>query len=289
MKSKFESMKITDIPVDMIKEASKQICHYTVGIVKIQKTLSSEDTILTGSGTLVEIDGTFGILTAHHVIKELPSHGEIGLILSEQLHRYTLQPESVKKIKIARGPKASEGPDLALLIFQPTDLGQIKAIKSFHNLLLRRDRMINNPPENDMGIWFLCGFPDEGTIREALDRNFDTVMAFHGLCVAGGVEKEYISGSYDYLEFGIRYDKNRLQIPRCFKGVSGGGLWQVLLMRTTDGIIEPKEIILSGVAFYQSPVVNNIRSIKCHGRKSIYKISYEFIKDKCSNHRLNTD
>lgn len=288
MKSKFESIKITDIPVHMIKEVSKQICHYAVGIVKIQKKLSSEDAILTGSGTLVEIDGTFGILTAHHVIEELPSHGEIGLILSEQLHRYTLQPGSVKKVKIARGPKASEGPDLALLIFQPTDLrqikalGQIRAIKSFYNLLLRRDTIINNPPENDMGIWFLCGFPDEGTIREDPDRGFDAVMAFHGLCGAGGVEKEYISGSYDYLEFDIRYDKNRLQIPRCFKGVSGGGLWQVLLMRTTDGIIEPKEIILSGVAFYQSPVVNNTRSIKCHGRKSIYKISYEFIKDKCS-------
>ncbi|MFH1674854.1 MAG: hypothetical protein ABIF87_15740 [Pseudomonadota bacterium] len=288
MNSMLESIKSTDIPVDIIKEASKQISHYAVGIVKIHKRLSSEDAILAGSGTLVEIDGTLGILTAHHVIKELPSHGEIGLILSEQIHRYTLQPGSVKKIKIASGPKASEGPDLAFLIFQPTDLrqikalGQIKAKKSFYNLLLRRDRIINNPPENDMGIWILCGFPDERTIREASDRGFDTIMAFHGLCDAGWVEKEYISESYDYLEFDVRYDKNGLQRPRSFKGVSGGGLWQVLLMRSSDGIIKPQEIILSGVAFYQSPVINNILSIKCHGRQSIYRILYDVIKDKCS-------
>ena len=280
MNNGFQTIRITDIPIDIIEEVSKQISHYLVGIVKIQETSASEDAILIGSGTLVKICNTFGILTANHVIKEVPSQGEIGLILSERLHRYTIQSELVGRIEIAKGSIQSEGPDLGFLVLPQADLGQIKAMKSFRDLSIRRQRILDNPPENDSGIWFLCGFPDEQTTNEGATKGFEIVKGFHGLCGGGGVTKEYMSANYDYLEFDVLYTEEG-QAPESFGGVSGGGLWQVPLRQKVGGKIEAKETILSGVAFYQSPVENNVRSIKCHGRQSIYKIAYDFVAE-CS-------
>ncbi len=273
-------MELSETPIELIEEVSKQISHYLIGIVKIQKSLTSEDAILIGSGTLVEIENTFGILTAHHVMERLPPQGKIGFVLFEQLHRYTLQSEFLEKIVVDKELIPSEGPDLAFIVLPPTTLGQIKALKSFYNLSLKRDKILSNPFKNDMGIWFLCGFPDEQTTYDRPIKGFEIVKGFHGLCGAGGVEKEYIVGNYDYLEFEVHYNKNS-QVPKSFGGVSGGGLWHVPLQKSKEGKITPQEIILSGVAFHQSSMINNIRTIKCHGRRSIYKVAYELVRNKC--------
>jgi hypothetical protein len=59
--------------------------------------------------------------------------------------------------------------------------------------------------------------------------------------------------------------------------VSGGGLWQVLLRKSQEGKLEVSDYILSGVAFYQSPLMEGSRSIRCHGRQSIYKNVIDFV------------
>ena len=50
------------------------------------------------------------------------------------------------------------------------------------------------------------------------------------------------------------------------------------LIRTPGGALAANELILSGVAFYESAVMNNKRSIKCHGRQSIYKSAVDALK-----------
>ena len=60
-----------------------------------------------------------------------------------------------------------------------------------------------------------------------------------------------------------------------FGGVSGGGLWQVIIAKNEAGKVILKELILSGVAFYQTQNINNRRVIVCHGRRSVYKKVYD--------------
>lgn len=233
---------------------------------------------------MVEIDGIYGILTAQHVIDVLPKDGDLGLMISSDVHQCIVKSEFLEKIKIAKGTVDSEGPDLGIIILPNPIIGQIKAQKSFYNLSLWQDKILNNPPKNHLGIWFLCGIPAEMVNTAEPCKGFKTVKSFTVLCGAAGVDKEYTKGEYDYFEVDAHYNKGN-QIPIDFGGISGGGLWQVTLKQQKD-ILEADEMILSGVVFYQSPLSNNLRSLKCHGRRSVYKIAISVVRniyDKSAN------
>src|SRR5262249_19131972 len=154
----------------------------------------------------------------------------------------TVNVDFLRCIKIARGVAESAGPDLAVIILPSANLGQIKALKSFYNLGLRRDRVLSTPLENDMGVWFFCGAPDELTVEDSPTQEFGRVKVFWGLGIPGRVSQGYWAGEYDYFEFEVRYGE-KSELPTSFKGVSGGGLWQVPLLRAPDGDLTAKELI----------------------------------------------
>ena len=85
----------------------------------------------------------------------------------------------------------------------------------------------------------------------------------------GLAENERTLGDFDYLDFPAEYDEN-YEGPESFGGYSGGSLWHILANWKDDKIIV-KDCILSGVAFWQSELIDSQRIIKCHGRKSIYQ------------------
>ncbi len=281
MNEKSEGIKVTDIPLDFYNSATKQIINYGIGIVKVIEKETTEDAILIGSGTLVDIKGNLGILTAQHVIDALPIDGNIGFIISEQLHKFSLDVRVLPVIRIGRGKDPSTGPDLGFINLPDMIIGSIKALKSFYNVGLKRDKILENPPENDLGVWCICGIPDVETRHEGPSKGFETVKGFLGFCGFGGVSKQSCRGDFDYFDFDVYYNE-RTQSPINFGGVSGGGLWQVIIARKPYGELIVKETILSGVAFYQTPLVENKRIIKCHGRKSVYNQVYRIVKSECS-------
>ena len=69
----------------------------------------------------------------------------------------------------------------------------------------------------------------------------------------------------------IEYESHNQDLPTSFGGVSGGGVWQVPLIRDRQGDLEADDYILSGVAFYQTKLDGNHRLIRCHGRKTVYE------------------
>lgn len=91
--------------------------------------------------------------------------------------------------------------------------------------------------------------------------------------------KEYKKDDHDFLEIGAKYTKG-YEGPENYGGFSGGGLWHVLIERSRNGAVEIKDRILSGVAFYQEPIVDSIRIIRCNGRQSIYKKVIEKIRNE---------
>lgn len=258
----------------LLEKARDDLSDCSIGFVKFRQDASPVDAVLAGSGTLVSAHGVRGILTAEHVISNLPNTGLVGLIaLSRfglQLHRVTLDMERVQKIAIARGPEDSRGPDLGLLVLSATDAKNLGTGKFFYNLLKRSERLLVEPPPADKGAWVLCGMAEEWTEDRPPPKGYARVKCFRGLCGAGDLAGERVEGGFDYISFEVKYGEDYIG-PQSYKGFSGGGLWQILLEDRDDGSVEISELILSGVAFYESPLAEERRIIECHGRRSIYE------------------
>lgn len=270
-------LKITDLPTKVLEEVTQVIHSYSTGLVKISVDQNDNEIAnLIGSGTFIVAGNVAGILTADHVVNMLGDSVSLGLTLREQEHKYEVKAIYLDIRRIARGVDESEGPDLAFIALPSSKLGAIRATKSFYNIERNRDRMLTAPPEFDLGIWALFGVPDIHTTNEPSKRGFGALKGFHGLCGFGFVRGSYSVGNYDFLDFKVKYDSSP-SIPNTFGGVSGGGVWQIPLLRTPNGKIEPKEYILSGVAFYQSKRSGLFRDIKCHARQSIYDLAYKAV------------
>ena len=101
------------------------------------------------------------------------------------------------------------------------------------------------------------------------------------MCGAGGANRIYVKGDFDYVESDIE-SKMKAQLPLSFGGASGGGLWFVPLSLDRDNEPQPIDHILAGVIFYQSALVNNSRFLKSHGIKSVYEVAYNKIIVECT-------
>jgi hypothetical protein len=73
-----ERLPLSKVPPNLVEEISKDISVFVIGFVRLHETEAGNDAELGGSGTLVQIDNTAGILTARHVLEHLPTTGEIG-------------------------------------------------------------------------------------------------------------------------------------------------------------------------------------------------------------------
>jgi len=266
-----DTFALRQTPAALLADACRGISNFSIGFVKIEGTGDAQTATLGGSGTLVQIGDTSAIVTACHVLDHLRGDATIGLLLATTgapvLQRITLRSEAIGWVRIARGNADAEGPDLGLLLLSSLDAAALKARKSFYNLS-SREWLLHNPPALDGGIWVLCGFGDEATTERGPERGFRRIKIFEGACGAGWVGKQYRVGDFEYLDFEVRYGGVNGP-PRSFGGFSGGGLWQVPVTRT-DGELRVKDLLFSGVAFYQNAQTEELRIIKCHGRDGIY-------------------
>ncbi len=260
----------------ILDEMSQYVQNFSVGFVNLIEDREPIDANLAGSGTLISVGDIYAIITADHVITNLPSSGNVGLILSasERSYRYVIDMASVQKLRIAPKVPESKEPDLAIIILNSLDAKGISVYKSFYNLNKRKDKVLSNPLSINNGIWALEGIAEEETKEEPLEWFFQKVKKFGAICGVGIVINEYEIGNFDYLEFEAKYN-NAYEGPNSFKGFSGGGLWQFIPIKDSAGVFHISETILSGVIFYESDLAENIRLITCHGRKSIYKIAFD--------------
>ena len=115
---------------------SLDLADFVIGFVKYLGEGVTPKPCLAGSGTLVKLGSIRAILTAAHVLSNLPRSGPVGLILysrnSTRVHQFDLNMETVRQIQIGKGPVDSDGPDLALAILPFPKVGSIEAVKSFY-------------------------------------------------------------------------------------------------------------------------------------------------------------
>lgn len=276
-------MLITELSDTLLSQASDKLWWYSTTLIKITRLGNGqEDATQIGSGTYISIDGVFGILTARHVSTQLDKSSLLGIILMPGEHRYAIDYQYLKIINIGTSSVLSGDPDLSLIVLDHSHVRTINSYnKLFYHLSQKRNRVLNEPPALDLGVWFICGVPHERTSSDVSESGFIKALSFHGLCGTVGMEGEYIEGDYDYYKVKVEYSKER-DVPRSFSGFSGGGLWQVLLREYDDGTIEPYEHILCGVHL-GSESQGQFRLIKCHGRQSIYGKLYQEVKKQSSS------
>jgi hypothetical protein len=125
-----EELPISDLPPLLFEAIATDIVQYSIGFVHVEETPHGPDIVLLGSGTLVKVGVTYAILTAHHVLKVLPQTGRLGLILSPSLQQHNIDTQGIYSLKIPRGPKESDGPDIGAVVLAPNIAASIQANQS---------------------------------------------------------------------------------------------------------------------------------------------------------------
>jgi hypothetical protein len=156
------------------------------------------------------------------------------------------------------------GPDLALLCLPSEYRGDIHARKTALNVQKLTDLKY---PEFFRGLYAVSGLIGEFSIVDVHPRDKRVHAEIHTRCLFLLPEKEFESGDYDYLEFEATVSLKNA--PFSFGGLSGAGVWQIDLSRNAEGqIVRTRAPMLRGVAFWESSVNNQIRTIRAHGHKA---------------------
>lgn len=271
----------------LAKNAFDDLTDYSVGFIKSSPHTASEP-VLAGSGTLVSVNGVRAILTAQHVLTNLPNSGHIGLLtpmrFGSRIHRLSIDMQHVRRIPIAKGDDDSKGPDLGLLVLATTDWSRLPTGKIFYNLSKRQDLILEKPPEDNRGAWVLCGMVAERThdLSHEDEKRHGKGKSFYGICINAVPVAHREQRDFDYTSVQVEYNES-YEGPESFGGCSGGGLWHLLVSEKPDGSLQVFTSLLAGVAFYQSAKIGLRKTIECHGWRSLYGRVIETLERSASN------
>lgn len=159
-----DTVLIKELPQALIEAVIEELMWFTVAFLRIDQVASSPDADLLGSGVLVSAGAQRAILTAQHVLEVLPNRGRLGLFLGRTTQPDSIDTAGISLLKIPRGTRDSEGPDIGAVLLAPNIAASIGAKKSFFNLETRRERQLNEPPDVRDGVWFAQGFLEERTL-----------------------------------------------------------------------------------------------------------------------------
>ena len=213
-----------------------------------------------GSGTLVSVANCHCILTAAHVWQYLKLYPGIQITVKEKVdHSFRIARDTIVPTGTIEPDEGwgEWGPDLCFLLLPPHRASSIEAYKIFYNLDKRREQV------GDYQWWALMGTPESEGIFTDRYADFRITGSFLG--VIGQHDKDGL----DYLDIGV--DLSLPGAPPSFSGVSGGGLWRITFTESSSGLWT-WDYVLKGVAFYQSPVIEGHRFVRCHGPKSIQNL-----------------
>jgi hypothetical protein len=239
----------------------------TVALLALYDDHGQEKIIGAGSGTLVVDGDAHYILTAAHVWEYVNSKPRLGITLAENIdHRTPIEIPTIVPTVLKPEAKLSSvtewGPDIALLRIPSELVGGIKAFKLFEDL--------NAPPKHlhaaSLECWFVIGAPGELATFTEKHAELQILGQF-------AAPQEHEHGGYDYFDFQL--DSTSPGMPKSWGGLSGGGLWRVLVYSSPEtGKIDWAKR-LKGVPFYQFPVQNGCRIIRAHGSQSIAAVARE--------------
>jgi hypothetical protein len=276
----------------LLEETRGAIADFTVGFANLSVRNAEEDAEVAGSGTLVTVGPIHGILTAAHVLKNLPNSGEVGLVrfprAPSPAQRQTINMSLAEKLAIATSDWTSTGPDLGFLRLPERDAAALYATNVFFNLSKRRDLVLAGDHPAPKYVDGISGMIAEWTSPLPDQSVFARAKSFGALYGVGCVIREHNAGGYDLLDFEVTYGPDT-DSPERYGGMSGGALWRVYISETNDGQQSVADKRIFGVAFFESDKVGQKRIITCHGPKSVYGNLIDAIQQQWPGRPVPTD
>jgi hypothetical protein len=237
----------------------------TVALFALLNSPEGEVLKLAGTGTLFAKRNVRFILTATHVWERVLKTSErFGINLIENIdHSFWIDPKTVAAQSLPNPTWGEWGPDLTLLRIPSEHLGSIDARKLFYDPRIDGTAAFTLKDEH-IRVWLLMGTPEA---RGHFQQSHATVE-INGRFIPDAKYQE--RNGLDYYDLTV--DTSIVGPSQSFGGVSGGGLWRVLLYYSPEGKINWVQS-LEGVAFYQGDLQNGHRTIRCHGPKSILVVT----------------
>jgi hypothetical protein len=244
-----------------------------------------------GTGTLVQIDQWAGILTAEHVVHpdkqdlwlDYTGHPERHLRTSigSFAHDLSISTNALRIVTTAR-LNDDHGPDLAFIALPESPfLHELRARKSFYNLTLNVAKK-THIALTDAGFFALCGFPSIKDFSGPAEHGFTTTTSLCGYVMFSGPESYEHPNDWDYFEVRVSQECAN-EFERKFGGVSGGGVWRVLMIAGQDappGDVLMGDLALAGVAFYEmDDRGENHFFVRAHGPVSIYDTFIDLVRN----------
>lgn len=259
-------IKLKDIPENVHAELLSRLQHYMTCLFIVD--VKGRSVTACGSGTLVKSKEEHGILTAAHVVHALQKKDQTALFLQSGAGPLLFDKGALEYVKCEDVNYDGAGPDIGYIRLPLATVGAIKAVKNFVNLDIHSEKLDEAELSTNEGVWCSTGFPEVwGDQKMDGEVIRSQVYGFVGVGTAQNLEK---IDRHDYFLAGVDISDDG-SLPDDYKGMSGGGVWQVTLVNKRDTGISVGDFYFRGVVFYQSDIEENERFIKCHGRKSIYE------------------
>jgi hypothetical protein len=259
--------RIVTLPTAGIGNA---VAAYTIGFVKLEVRDRVEDAVGAGSGTLVTVGKVSGILTAAHVLDNLPDQGVVGIVeyRGEKLHyrKQTIDMAGATKIVLRDASFGPDGPDLGFLRLPTESVGWFAAIGSFYNLLKHRSDA-SNPAPSPHSADAVVGMIHERTKGLPAERANERRKGFEALFSNGTVSGEREANGFDLFDF-VPTEYPDFKLPGNYQGTSGGALWKIYL-KLNGEIPQVAAARLWGVPFYQTNEKGSHR-LTCHGMGGVF-------------------
>lgn len=226
-----------------------------------------------GSGVFVSIGNVYGILTARHVSRQIRDYDGIALPITQGIQKFVIKKEHLAILETDESQLEGIGPDLGFIRLGASDVGNVKAHKVFCNLETQLKLISHHKPTLIEGIWYACGAPHEQSTIKPGNEAIGRIHTYKTYSCELRPDKEFSKNGFDYLDVKYKYPEYQFS-PLSFGGVSGGGIWQVLVGLDKNGATVTDSRILSGIIFYQSAFEDKARILRGHFRDSIYKNFY---------------
>ena len=267
-------LPIEDVPKSVMDEVGCDLQNYLVPILGLRPENAEPRLRLIGSGTLVDVEGTHHILTAAHVWHRSSDAEQIVLPIADYASSFSIRREHISAKELWRDSDNEWGPDLALLTLAAPFVSRIKAHKSFVNLAQQRLSHAVRPSVTAKGFWAISGMVGKFSEVQPSPNAKIIEANIHARTFFSLMHQIHQRNGYDYLDLGAKLCLPG--VPSDFGGASGGGLWEVGLLRTKSGEITWNgRRKFRGVAFWQLADPDGHKVIRCHGPRSIFENAWE--------------
>jgi hypothetical protein len=248
----------------------RDVSSSAVVIVAVSKSSSGTRLDQAGTGTLVFIEGIHYVLTAAHVWDRVLRHADkLGITIRTGRglpNEFLMDISSIVTCSLPTPHEWGEwGPDMILLRIPPFHVGTVSAFRSSYSL--SAEKAVVGATDH-LEVWMLCGAP------QALGEFTETPASVHahlrGRTFQVGLQSSHSRDGFDYVDVLAHWPSPDIA-PR-FGGVSGGGLWRVLIFSEPSTGKLNWVATLEGIAFYHLRTEGDHGLIRCHGAESILRL-----------------